>query len=765
MNFLSQFFSQPAMLGGALLVGVPILIYLINRRRYQRRQWAAMEFLLRALQKNRRRLQLENLLLLLVRCAIIALLAAAMARPFVRHSALSRLSDQPENWIFAIDTSYSMDWREGTRSAFEIAREAISRIVQEVAKPGDRVAVMTFDAEPRVVYPPRPVTEATRGQVLEALNGLSPGYRSIHLPACLRAVLDLSAEFETAAGGSPVASAKKLILFTDFQAKDWLGENGPRDPAVLDLIRALNDAGIAISRAELRRSDRNLTLAGLEMSPLLVSRDVWVEFTATVRNFGREDFETVEMAFIVDGVEERTHVLRIAAGSTVTRHFPYRFTDAAYHAVTVEIRGDGLGTDNRRHLAVRVREEADVLVVDGEPGDSELDRETLLLELALLPEESDEFRRAPYRPVVRTVEQVLNEAPELEGFVAIVFANVSAADLNERFVDEVRQFVRRGGALVAFAGKNVVPEDYNRLFHKGDGDLLPLPIAEIVERDVEPVHLSFVKSEHPIARFFAERSQYTYLEKPYIEFRRFVRFERPAAGLDLRPLFVFDDAESSLAAFDAPCGSGRVLWVASSADLEWNDFAKYPDFVPFIHEAIPYVVRFGESAINLSLGQPYRESFSAEEFAPQVQILPPRSPDREPLGPPALLPKQLERLGGDNRFTLLHEETSVPGHYEVRLERPGAAPDVENAPSRRRLFAVNVDPDEGDLRIASPDALADQFPALQMDNFDAEERIKEVSRSRSAAGGTELWRAVLWAVFVLLVAESVLAVFFGRSLK
>ena len=34
-----------------------ILIYLINRQRYRRRKWAAMEFLLKALKKSRRRLQ------------------------------------------------------------------------------------------------------------------------------------------------------------------------------------------------------------------------------------------------------------------------------------------------------------------------------------------------------------------------------------------------------------------------------------------------------------------------------------------------------------------------------------------------------------------------------------------------------------------------------------------------------------------------------------------------------------------------------------
>ncbi len=67
MNFLTQLFLQPAMLFGTLLVSVPIIIYLLQRHRYRRRKWAAMEFLLRAVKQHQRRIQLQNIILLLIR--------------------------------------------------------------------------------------------------------------------------------------------------------------------------------------------------------------------------------------------------------------------------------------------------------------------------------------------------------------------------------------------------------------------------------------------------------------------------------------------------------------------------------------------------------------------------------------------------------------------------------------------------------------------------------------------------------------------------
>src|SRR5437773_11869322 len=59
---------------GAGAVSVPIIIHLLNRRRFKIVTWAAMRFLLAAQKQNSRRLRIEQLLLLAVRCLLVALL-------------------------------------------------------------------------------------------------------------------------------------------------------------------------------------------------------------------------------------------------------------------------------------------------------------------------------------------------------------------------------------------------------------------------------------------------------------------------------------------------------------------------------------------------------------------------------------------------------------------------------------------------------------------------------------------------------------------
>ena len=60
MSPLAISFVHPAILGGLALTSLPIIIHLLNRRRFNKVPWAAMEYLLRAMKRNRRRMQMEH---------------------------------------------------------------------------------------------------------------------------------------------------------------------------------------------------------------------------------------------------------------------------------------------------------------------------------------------------------------------------------------------------------------------------------------------------------------------------------------------------------------------------------------------------------------------------------------------------------------------------------------------------------------------------------------------------------------------------------
>src|SRR5262249_48623147 len=121
-------FASPWLLWGLALGSAPILIHLLNRRRYKETQWAAMRFLLEAVRKNSRRLRIEQLLLLIVRTLLLILLVVAMAQPVVEQLGAFFQPGQPAHKILVIDASFSMGLQARESSLFDRAREAARAI-------------------------------------------------------------------------------------------------------------------------------------------------------------------------------------------------------------------------------------------------------------------------------------------------------------------------------------------------------------------------------------------------------------------------------------------------------------------------------------------------------------------------------------------------------------------------------------------------------------------------------------------------------------
>src|SRR3954453_12986078 len=106
-NILAAFVTPAFFVAGILLAAIPIIIHILNRRRYRTVNWAAMEFLLRAMKKNRRRLKFEQWILLARRCAVLVLVATSLARPLgCRDTALARIAGQRNGLhVIVIDNS------------------------------------------------------------------------------------------------------------------------------------------------------------------------------------------------------------------------------------------------------------------------------------------------------------------------------------------------------------------------------------------------------------------------------------------------------------------------------------------------------------------------------------------------------------------------------------------------------------------------------------------------------------------------------------
>src|SRR5215216_4599738 len=99
----------PLYLAGLTALALPLVLHLIRRTPRGRREFSSLMFLLPSPPRLTRRSRLDQILLLLLRLAALALLAFAFARPFLRESATLALEDLPARRVgIVVDNSASM---------------------------------------------------------------------------------------------------------------------------------------------------------------------------------------------------------------------------------------------------------------------------------------------------------------------------------------------------------------------------------------------------------------------------------------------------------------------------------------------------------------------------------------------------------------------------------------------------------------------------------------------------------------------------------
>src|SRR5438105_5795249 len=143
----SMSFLIPSLLGFLVLASVPIIIHLLNRRRFMRVDWAPMKYLKLTIKTNRRRLRIEQLILLAVRTLAIIILVLALARPLLSAAGVGGWLGGRNRTarVLVLDDSLSMGYQVERRSAFDAAKDAAGRLIQSIGAQ-DSVTVLTSSA-------------------------------------------------------------------------------------------------------------------------------------------------------------------------------------------------------------------------------------------------------------------------------------------------------------------------------------------------------------------------------------------------------------------------------------------------------------------------------------------------------------------------------------------------------------------------------------------------------------------------------------------
>jgi hypothetical protein len=179
MNTIAQaagLFTAPMLAAiGAAAVAIPIIIHLMSRFRRKPEAWGAMRFLIEAYQKQRKRLQLEKLLLLLVRCLVVLLAGLALAGPILSGCSKSGFSFTGSSGrvvYIVIDDALSSQTREAGSTRLEQHKQEALAVLDEMG-PSDRAVIV------RMARPASPMFDeptSDTAQLKEAIESIEPRY-------------------------------------------------------------------------------------------------------------------------------------------------------------------------------------------------------------------------------------------------------------------------------------------------------------------------------------------------------------------------------------------------------------------------------------------------------------------------------------------------------------------------------------------------------------------------------------------------------------
>src|SRR3954453_3418762 len=125
-------FVTPALLAGAALIAVPIVLHLIMRREAQRIKFPALRFVQQRRNLNQHRLQLRHWLLLALRCAIIVFLAFALAHPTLRGSGAAGKAGASTAAALVFDNSLRMQYEQDDKTRLAKAKDLAEWLVNQL---------------------------------------------------------------------------------------------------------------------------------------------------------------------------------------------------------------------------------------------------------------------------------------------------------------------------------------------------------------------------------------------------------------------------------------------------------------------------------------------------------------------------------------------------------------------------------------------------------------------------------------------------------
>jgi hypothetical protein len=552
MSFLS-----PEFLFGLLGVGIPIAIHLLRREKAVRIPFSTVRFLKNAPKESAFTHRFQQWLLMLMRVAIMALMAVAFARPLISSKPSEWIGPVPESAVILLDTSMSMGYGDHFDQAKKRAMSILSRINQ--------AAIITFsDGIDQIKELTTDKTELKR--FLDTIH--SPGYRTTRFLPALR----LADQILEAAR----YPNKTVYLISDFQHHGF----SLRDER-WRLSPGVRFKGFTVADKE----TSNLAITQVNAPHRLVQDREEHTIRAHVRNLGTRPIPATQMSLRINGKIVATQQVDLSDQSegeaSVEVRFPVTFRNRGTHLGVISVKGDPLTADNHYYFTTRGLPPVRVLCITPTASRNWHEDDSYWFRTALGKSERSTFEITVVQP------RQFNPA-EWDAYDVIVMLNIG--ELEPPQLEGLQKTIERGGHLLLAPADRVNQRTFNRQF----GNLSPAELGQkAVRSGPDFLAITAFDARHPIFKSLGP-----------IDFTK-ARFREYWPTTPIKDSTVLMGLEGGIPVLlERSVGKGRVLLFASSLDLKWNNLAVQSIYLPMLHETLNYLAGLENRKFAYRIGEP-----------------------------------------------------------------------------------------------------------------------------------------------------------------
>jgi hypothetical protein len=559
MNFLT-----PIFLLGTLAVALPIIFHLIRRTPTLQRPFSSLMFLTPSPPQLSRRSRLDKILLLLLRCLIIGLIAAAFARPFLRDklppqsaAAAAKIS------IVLVDTSASMRRAGLWKGAGDRVREVVRR-----ARPEDRLEIALFDRGVRKLVSFEAWSALSLQERVAAVEQRMRDAAPTWLAGELGSALISAAEELNVLGQSHPSTTRQIIVISDLQEGNRVQNLQGFDwPKGVDVIFETIEAK--------QRNNAGLHLAVETESGPASSAETRPLVRVSHASDGRRDQFRLSWVDPAGAVAGNPIDLQVLPGKSRIVRAPQRPQNPAQ--LRLVLSGDEESFDNTLFIAAPEPERVEVAFV-GEAAANDPAELLFYLNRAF-----QETRRRTVRltPLAGKADVTI---PAGVRFV------IAAGELAPAEAAAVRKRLEEGGSGL-FVAKNAAAA----AVIEGLTGVKLRPAREATVKQY--AMLEQIDFAHPVFLPFADPR---FSDFTKIHFWKHRLIDTNGLPANVRVLARFDDGAPALLEFEA--GAGKLLVLASGWYPADSQLALSSKFVPLLYSMLEYAGCFKENISVLLAG-------------------------------------------------------------------------------------------------------------------------------------------------------------------